>query len=217
MTQTPPKGVIFDLDGTLIDSAPGLHAALAATLTDLGLAAPDRETTIGFIGNGVPKLVERGLVWAGTDPLRHPDAVDAFLAHYDRCAAEGTAVYPRAQACLDALIHRGIAIALCTNKPTGPTEALIAALGLGPFASVICGDTLPVRKPDPGPLLRAVADLGLGVAETVYVGDSSVDWRTAQAAGIRYVHVAGGYQRGPIPDFEPWHEIRTISQLETII
>lgn len=213
----PLQAVVFDLDGTLIDSAPGLCLAAGATMDDLGLPRPDLATVIGFIGNGAPKLVERCLHWAGADPARHPDALAVFLRHYGRDPMIGTTAYDGAQDLLDALAAQGLKLGLCTNKPAGPTHAILRALPLGPFDAVLGGDSLPVRKPDPAPLLRVVADLGADPVATLYVGDSITDWRTARAAGIAYVHVEGGYQTTPIPDFAPWRTVASIAGVAGLI
>lgn len=204
--------MVFDLDGTLIDSAPGMRAAACAMLADLDLPQPDLATVIGFVGNGAPKLVERCLLWAGAVPEAHPGALEDFLDHYTRDPLSGTTVYDGARDLLAALAARGTRLGLCTNKPEVPTRAILDAFDLGPFASVVGGDTLPKRKPDPAPLLRVISDLGVTAVATLYVGDSITDWLTARAAGVRYVHVDGGYQTGPIPDFEPWLHVANLRE-----
>ena len=211
----PLKAVVFDLDGTLIDSAPGLRAATAAMLADRGLPAPDLETVIGFIGNGVPKLVERVLRWAGINPDDAPDAQNTFMSHYNRAPMTGTTAYAGAQEVLNTLRARGLKLGLCTNKPERPTQAILSALSLGPFESVVGGDTLSMRKPDPAPLLRVISDLDADPGNTVYVGDSVTDWQTALAAGVAYAHLAGGYQRTPIPGLAPWLNLADLRDLKS--
>lgn len=213
----PIEAVVFDLDGTLIDSAPGLHLAACEMLAEMDLPQPDLPTVVGFIGSGAPKLVERCLRWAGDVPGDHPEALTLFLRHYARDPMRGTTAYPGARALLAALAARGLKLGLCTNKPEAPTRAILAAMDLGPFAAVLGGDTLPVRKPDPAPLLRVIADLGARPEATVYVGDSIVDWRTAQAARVAYIHVEGGYQTVPIPDFAPWHVLPSLDLVKKVI
>ncbi len=213
----PVQAIVFDLDGTLIDSAPGLRAAACAMLADLDLPQPDLRTVIGFIGRGAPTLVERALHWAGADPAAHPGALRSFLDHYDRDPLSGTTLYPGAQALLDRLAARGLKLGLCTNKPEAPARAILAALSLGPFDAVLGGDSLPVRKPDPAPLLRVISDLGAKPSGTVYVGDSITDWQTAQAARVPYVHMRGGYQIEPIPDFAPWATLDDLSRIDGIL
>lgn len=213
----PVQAVVFDLDGTLIDSAPGLHMAAAAMLADLGLPQPDLRTIVGFIGNGVPKLVERCLIWAGAAPQDHPGATDLFMGHYTRGGVAGTSVYPGAHALLRNLAARGLKLGLCTNKPIGATRAILDALDLGPFDAVVGGDSLPVRKPDPAPLLRVLSDLGTPADHAVYVGDSVTDWRCAVASGVAYTHVTGGYQIDPIEGFAPWAEVSDLTNFSQLI
>ncbi|MEM8824701.1 MAG: phosphoglycolate phosphatase, partial [Pseudomonadota bacterium] len=192
MTPTPASAVIFDLDGTLIDSAPSLHRACAEMLARRDLPQPDLATVKTFIGEGVPKLVQRCLRWAGVEG--EPTALEDFNAIYDADPVTGTTCLPHAQETLRALAARGHALGLCTNKPQSPTRTILDAFDLGPFGVVVGGDTLPVRKPDPAPLLHAIAHLGADPKTTIYVGDSRTDWKTAAAADVRYVHLPGGYE-----------------------
>ncbi len=205
--------VVFDLDGTLVDSAPGLHMAATAMLEGLNLPAPDLGTLTGFVGQGAPVLVARCLAWAGGDPDRQADALATFVALLEADPTAGVTPYPGVAGLLANLRGRGFKLGLCTNKPAAPTRALLAALPLGPFDAVVGGDSLALRKPDPAPLLHVIADLPAAPARTLYVGDSVVDWRTAQAAGVDYAHVAGGYQREPIPDLAPRLSLARIADL----
>ncbi|WP_179378681.1 phosphoglycolate phosphatase [Jannaschia marina] len=210
---TSLDAVVFDLDGTLIDSAPGLQQAAAALMAELSLPEPDLPTTIGFVGSGAPKLVERCLRWAGAEPEAYPQALDRFLALYNRDPMSGTTTYPGAQALLDVLHERGLHLGLCTNKPARPTRTILEALALGPFDAVVGGDSLPVRKPDPAPLLHVIAALGATADTTLYVGDTIVDWHTARAAGVAYAHIDGGYQTTEIPDFSPAIRVFSLTAL----
>jgi phosphoglycolate phosphatase len=194
---------IFDLDGTLIDSAPGIHAAVLRMCGELGLAEPDLTTVKGFIGNGVPRLVERVLDWAGADADRRGEALTAMNAAYAADPSGGTEVLPGARNMLAGLAGRGTPLGLCTNKPEGPTRAILRDFTLGPFAVVVGGDTLARRKPDPAPLRHVAEGLGVAIERTLYVGDSEVDWQTARAAGMSYAHLRGGYQNGPVPQDGP--------------
>lgn len=197
------RAVIFDLDGTLIDSAPGLRLAAAEMMAERGLPAPDLATIISFIGRGVPTLVARCLDWAGADPDGQAPALSRFKAIYDADPMRGTTAYPSARETLIALHDRGLRLGLCTNKSETPARAILAALDLGPFDTVVGGDTLAVRKPDPEPLLHAARLLGVPPDAILYVGDSETDWLTAQAAQVAYAHVEGGYQTVPISNFMP--------------
>ncbi|WP_172328346.1 phosphoglycolate phosphatase [Mangrovicoccus sp. HB161399] len=190
--------IVFDLDGTLIDSAPDIHAAAAKMQEEAGLEPLDLGRIRSFIGNGVPALVERVMEAHALprDPGRHGALTERFLAHYDAAPAELTRPYPHVPDMLDALAAAGHPLGLCTNKPAGPSRAILAALGLERFfAAVIGGDSLPLRKPDPMPLCAAFAALG---GRGLYVGDSEVDAATAEAAGIPFLLFTGGYRKTPV-------------------
>lgn len=187
--------VVFDLDGTLVDSAPAIHAAVTRLL-----AAEERPPLApgvvrAFIGNGVPalitKVMQAAALPAGGD--EHTRLVAAFLADYEADPIARTVPMPGAPEALRALAAEGCRLALCTNKPEGPTRAILAAFGLlDLFGAVIGGDTLPRRKPDPAPLRAAFR--GLGAASGLYVGDGEVDAATALAAGVPLLLYTGGYR-----------------------
>ena len=197
----PLRAVIFDLDGTLVDSAPSIHRAVARMMESLDLPVPDLPTVIGFIGNGVPTLIERCMTWAEAGP--RPEAEPVFRAIYDADPITGVEVFEGVQALLSALRQQDVKTALCTNKPEAPTRTLVEGLRLGPFDVIVGGDTLPLRKPDPAPLLHALMALGVTREEAVYVGDSAIDWQTARAAQVPYLHLDGGYQNGTLDGLDP--------------
>lgn len=195
------KAVIFDLDGTLVDSAPDLHAAVNLMLQEEALAPLDLARVRGFIGNGVSVLVQRAMAAHGAavagDRLAALEA--RFMDHYARAPADRTRLFDGAKEAVRALSDRGYRLAVCTNKPVGPTHDILRAFGLSPhFQVVIGGDSLPVRKPDPAPLWRAVEDLGADQA--LYVGDSEVDAETAVAAAVPLVLFTEGYRRMPMDE-----------------
>ncbi len=195
------RAVVFDLDGTLVDSAPDLHAAALATLAEAGLPPITQAQTRSFIGNGVPKFVERMMAAHGLapDPDRHAALVAAFLRHYAREPALRTTLYPGVAAALDRIEASGAVMGLCTNKPEGPARDVLAALDLaGRFPVVVGGDTLAVKKPDPAPL-RHVID-ALGARDVLYVGDSEVDAQTAVAAGVPFALYTQGYRKSPVAE-----------------
>jgi phosphoglycolate phosphatase len=188
------KAVLIDLDGTLVDSAFDLQSSLNMVLRKEGL----RELGIGevksMIGDGVAKLVERAWRATGGDMRLLPDAQSRFLDHYERNAATATQAYPGVAQTLEVLHRAGLCLACVTNKPVAPAGDILRALGLGPyFGAIVGGDTLPVRKPDPGPLLHALAMLGSTAGEAVMVGDNYHDVVAARAAGLRSVAVTYGY------------------------
>jgi phosphoglycolate phosphatase len=194
--------IIFDLDGTLVDSVPDIHAAVNRMLADHGDAPMDIAQVRSFIGNGVPVLIAKVMAARGDNPddtALHADLEACFMRHYMAAPTDLGAPFPGVIAALDALAAAGHRLALCTNKPEAPARAILRDLDLADrLPVVIGGDSLPVRKPDPAPLLAAAAALGDGPA--IYVGDSEVDVETAQRAGMTFLLFSGGYRRTPVAD-----------------
>lgn len=192
--------VIFDLDGTLVDTAADLHLVLAEVLGAEGLRAPSAAAVRGMIGDGARVLVERALAAAGTPP--EPRLVDRlferFRSRYAREPCRASTVYPGGRELLDRLAAMGLRLGLCTNKPQGATMGLLRALGLQDrFGAVVGGDVLPVRKPDPGHLAAVLDRLGTKPRHAVMVGDSRNDLRAAQGLDMRCVLVSFGYTDEP--------------------
>lgn len=184
--------VVFDLDGTLIDSAPDIQAVANGVLQDMGGGQITLEQTHDFIGNGVDVFVTKMRSALGLPERLQAPMSAAFRERYVQTHAL-TRIYPGAVAVLEGLRDSGHALGLCTNKPTRATEAVLAYLELTRlFDTWVCGDTLPVRKPDPTPLHHAFADLAEG--PQVYVGDSEVDAATAQALGVPFILFLPGYR-----------------------
>ncbi|MCR8726639.1 phosphoglycolate phosphatase [Frigidibacter sp. ROC022] len=216
----PVRGVVFDLDGTLVDSAGDLRDAANLLLAELGKKPIDLETTIGFIGRGVPTLVRRvlGHREVAVEGAELEARTARFLAHYEPRVTASTRPYPGVVAMLEDLQARGIGLALCTNKIESATRSICDVLGLTRFFPVIVGgDTLPQRKPDPAPLLLAIRKLGLEPEEVLYVGDSETDYATARGAQVRFAYFEGGYQRAAIDDFRPDFRLAATADVKGLI
>jgi phosphoglycolate phosphatase len=193
----PTARVIFDLDGTLVDSVPSLTEAGNALLAEFGRAPLDPGTVTGFVGNGMGKLVERMLRATGGVPESGLDAaLERFRAIYGADPLSGTVVYPGVRGCLEALAGAGHGLAVCTQKADAPALAILRGLGLmPPLTGFTGGDSLAVLKPDPAMLRHAAAQLPPGPA--MMVGDSEIDAATATAAGVPFLFFSGGYCHVP--------------------
>lgn len=188
--------LVFDLDGTLVDSAPDLQAALNETLREIGKPPLALEAVRGMIGDGTAALVARGLAASGVQADALAERLPRFLAIYEAAPVARTRPYPGVPQVLAALVSDGRRLAICTNKPQAATVAVLRGLGLdGFFSAVIGGDVLPVRKPHPGHLLGAVKELAATAEDAVMVGDNENDVAAAKAAGIPVVLVRYGYAR----------------------
>ncbi len=187
------RALVFDLDGTLIDSRADLAAAINRTRADLGLPPLPLDAIVAMVGEGARRLVSRALDGIEGEPLDR--ALVRFLAHYEpRCTVE-TRPYPGIAGLLAAEAARR-PLALLTNKPERPSRAILDAFGWSPhFAAVVGGDTLAVRKPDPGGLAWIAGRLGRPLSGLVLVGDTAIDADTAAAAGCPFVWVEWGYVR----------------------
>jgi phosphoglycolate phosphatase len=183
---------VFDLDGTLVDSAPGIAAALTRTLGPHGHAAFDAAEVAPMLGDGARVLLGRALAARGApfdDALLAP-----FVEDLEGQGAAASAAYEGIEAALDALAEAGWRAAVCTNKPARAARALLEELGLAHrFALLLGGDSLPVRKPDPGHLLGVLAALQATPGEAVMIGDHANDLAAARGAGVRSVFAAWGY------------------------
>ena len=194
--------VVFDLDGTLVDTAPDLCAALNHALGTLGRPPVPPADVRHMVGLGARKLIERGLAASGdASPERVESAVPAFLAYYADHIADGSRPFPGVEAALDALADAGCRLAICTNKPVGLSRALVTALGWDSrFAANLGFDSVPAPKPDPGHLFATIAAAGGDRAAAAFVGDSITDTDTARAAGIPVIAVSFGFADRPVAE-----------------
>ncbi|WP_373089611.1 phosphoglycolate phosphatase [Zhongshania sp.] len=205
------QAILFDLDGTLIDSVPDLAAALDASLEQLNYVPAGVDRVRGWVGNGARKLVQRGLAFALEVPEQSLDTalldqlLSVFFEYYGKQTCEHTVLYPGVREALKHWHVKGIKMACVTNKPARFSEPILVHFGLQELMPILVGgDTLPVRKPDPAPLLLACEQLGVPLANTVMVGDSVNDVAAARAAGMPVACVSYGYNHGvPVADAEP--------------
>ena len=202
----PDRAVIFDLDGTLVDTAPDLMRATNHVLTGLGRRPVSLDEIRVFVGHGARALITRGLAATGTLPSGfdvEPHYRD-FVAYYADNISGGSVIFPGLIALLDRLKGDGVALGVCTNKLEGLSIRLLEALGmLKYFGSVVGPDTLNIAKPDPRPLREAVARLGLVNPLVIMVGDSETDILTARAAGVPTIGVPFGYTPKPLAEYDP--------------
>lgn len=208
--------VIFDLDGTLIDSLPDIHAAVNRLLASEGQAPMGRAEVQSYVGDGAPVLIRRVMAARGMAMARHGELAARMVADYTARSSEETTVYPHVDEVLAALKADGCRLGICTNKPESATRAVLAELGLsGFFEVIVAGDTLPERKPDPTPLLHAARLLGH--ARAVFVGDSEVDARTAEAAALPFILFSEGYLRVPRHEISPVAVFSDYRELQAIL
>jgi len=198
--------LVFDLDGTLVDSAPDLLATLDVVLARHGFPIASDPTLRDGIGHGARHLIEFALRRQGISiDIATLDALHRdFLIHYEANICVGTRLYPGTLALLDRFAAAGWSFALCTNKPEGLSRRLLQELRVaGRFAAVCGGDTFAHRKPDPRHLLDTIAAVAGQPQLAIMVGDSRTDLDTARAAGVAFVGVSFGYTPVPMAELRP--------------
>ena len=214
------RAVIFDLDGTLVDTAPDLMAATNHVLSLLRrrpITMPEVRT---FVGRGARVLIERGVAATG-------DAIDEasltyyhaeFLRHYEGHTADRSKIFPGAVALLRRLADSGIKAGVCTNKPEGLSRQLLDALDLSRFIGAVIGpDTIGIAKPHAAPYLEAVRRLGVAPQQSIMVGDSEVDILTARAAGVPVIAVTFGYTAKPVSEYGPDYLVSHFDEIWDIL
>lgn len=197
-----PCPVVFDLDGTLIDSAPDIHACVNAVMREFGHRPLTLDQVRRFIGGGVELLWQNIIGAHHLNPAHKRELIAAFMTRYHRATAL-TRLFPNVQTTLGILADRGHPMGICTNKPLEPTEAILNHFGIRHlFGVVIGGDSQPEKKPDPAPLRNALTALGADpvTPKALYVGDSEFDAATAVAVPLPFLIFTRGYRQTPIDD-----------------
>lgn len=209
------RAVVFDLDGTLIDSLADIASAGNAVLGDAGLPHLPVPDFAAFVGMGARVFTQRLIAATDLSAQDFDHHFDLFMHHYEASTSQ-TRMFDGARAALEALKADGYALGLCTNKPAKPLAAILSALDLNDlFDAVIAGDTLPVSKPDPAPLLHVFKQLGADHA--VYVGDSPVDAKTAVAAHVPFVLYEHGIRTMPVAEIPHDALFSDFSDLQDVV
>lgn len=210
--------VIFDLDGTLVDSLDDLCAAVNATLQCLARAPLDRATLAPMVGDGARSLLERALLATGGVPDDFPALLARLLASYEANASVLTRPYPDVPAVLASLRASGWMLAVCTNKPQAVTGRLLADLALDRyFAAVLGADGVAARKPDPAPVLAALRAVGGDARRAAMVGDHANDITAGQAAGIVAIFARYGYGGASVAQLAPDASIDSFGELPNVL
>lgn len=212
--------LVFDLDGTLIDTAPDLIDTLNVVFAREGLPPVPYEPARNLIGGGARGMIARGLEAEGRvlDPVKLEALFLDFIAHYTEHIADRSRPFPGLIETLDELTARGCRLAVCTNKLEHLSLLLLRALKLADRFAVICGqDTFGVQKPDPEILRRTVAAAGGNPRQAIMIGDSVTDIRTARAAEIPVIAVDFGYSEKPVAEYAPDRIISHYSELPAAI
>ena len=194
------RAILTDLDGTLVDSIPGLSEAARRMMVELGLPPLPQSEVETYVGKGIAKLVERVLTRKADgkpDPDLFATAMPVYEKHYLDTVAWNCAPYPGVLEGLDRMVERGFLLGCVTNKSGRFAEVLLEQLDLRRYFPVlVAGDTLPVKKPDPAPLLHAAKLIGVEPATMVMIGDSANDAVAARRAGCPVICVSYGYREG---------------------
>ena len=202
----PDRAVIFDLDGTLVDTAPDLMRATNFVLSGMGRRPLEMVEVRAFVGHGARALLTRGLAATGGLPEAYDVEADyrRFVDYYAANIAHSSTPFPGLVALLDRLKAEGYGLGVCTNKFEGLSVLLLDALDLSKyFGSVVGPDTLGIAKPDPKPFYEAVNRLELDSPRAIMVGDSETDILTARNAGVPVIAVPFGYTPRPVAEFGP--------------
>jgi phosphoglycolate phosphatase len=215
MASAPPV-LLFDLDGTLAETAGDLIGTLNVILTREGLAPLPLASARNLVGAGARALIARGFAQAGRPlaPEQLQQLFGDFLEHYNAHIADHSFLYPGVEAALDRAAAAGCVLAVCTNKLEHSSHLLLRALGVADRFRFVCGqDTYGVAKPDPTPLIETVARVGGTLADAIMIGDSRADIDAARAAGIPAIAVDFGYSDAPVAELAPDRVIAHFDEL----
>ena len=219
MTSAAPA-LIFDLDGTLADTAVDLMTTLNVILAREGLAPVALASARNMVGAGARALIVRGFAQDGQSlpPENLQRLFGEFVEYYDAHIADHSRLFPGAEAALDRAAWDGDRLAVCTNKLERSSHLLLRALGIADRFQFVCGeDTFDVAKPDPRPLVETIARVGGDLARSIMVGDSRSDVGAARAAGIPVITVDFGYSDVPVAELHPDQVISHFDELEAAV
>lgn len=210
-----PRLVMFDLDGTLVDSVADIALSLNRALGDMALPEVSEAQVRTWVGRGASRLMYCVLEHQHRPADLHDVLLARFMARYQASVCEASTVYPGVRELLAACRQAGIHLACVTNKPYAPAKALLEALDLlEPFELLLGGDSLPHKKPHPAPVQHCLHEFGIDAAQALMVGDSRNDVEAARAAGVRCVVVPYGYNHGePIEASQPDWQVESLSEL----
>ena len=216
----PVEALIFDLDGTLVDTAPDLIEATNHVLNSIGRRSVSYEEFRGFVGHGSRSLIERGCLATGAagddDTIKRLNR--DFLDYYGANVSAHSKIFEGIPALLNEAHSRGLKMGVCTNKVEGLSHKLLRELNLAKwFGAVVGGDTLPIMKPDPAPYREVAKRLGVDVSRTIMFGDSETDIRTAQNTGVPVIAVTFGYTAQRVETFDPTHVINHYDEAWPIV
>ena len=215
------KGMGFDLDGTLVNSLPGLANAVDATLQSIGLPAAGEERVSHWIGNGATTLIQRALIWAGKTLTESEinQLRQVFDKHYEQTIESGSQLYPNVLTTLAMLKQHNIPMALVTNKPSQFVAPLLKQLGINHYFNTLIGaDDVIIKKPHPAPIYLVLSQLGLRAEEFLFVGDSRNDIEAAKAAHCPTAAMTYGYNYGkPITLSQPDYVLDDFADILPII
>ncbi len=208
--------VLFDLDGTLLDTLPDLFVAANAMLVELGHAPRTLEEIRRFVGKGIPNLVLRCLTDdREVEPALAETALPVYRRHYGAVNGDATRIYDGVEPTLEKFKSQGLRLGCVTNKAHAFTLPLLERVGLAHYFDVIVsGDTLPQKKPDPAPLVHASETIGVPPERVIMIGDSANDAQAAQAAGMPVLLLTYGYSEGrPVDTIECDGVVSTFPEL----